>query len=84
MTEINISYDKLSESKSAKCQISIANSGVSDLLLHFQRLFGKELATAEISQKGERTTILFHTSIAKIKLLEKTILLAKQMTARLN
>lgn len=84
MTEITISYDKLKDTESAKCQIDIANNAVSELLLHFQKLFSQELAQAKISQKGERTTILFQTSIAKIKILEKIISMTQQMTARLN
>ena len=84
MTEINISYHTLNHNQLAQCQINIATNMVAELTQHFQRLFGKELAQAEISQKGERTSIIFQAPKAKIKALEKIIIAVKQMTARLN
>lgn len=84
MTEINISYHSLNHSQLAQCQISVATSLVEELIQHFQRLFSKELAQAEISQKGEITSIKFQAPKAKIKVLEKIIITTKQMTAKLN
>lgn len=84
MTEINISYHPLSHNQLAQCQISIATDMVAELTQHFQQLFGKELAQAEISQKGGMTSIKFQAPKAKIKVLEKIIIAVKQMTARLN
>lgn len=84
MTEINISYHSLNHTPLAQCQINIATNMVAELTQHFQRLFGKELAQAEISQNGEVTSIKFQAPKAKIKALEKVIIAVKQMTARLN
>lgn len=84
MTEINISYHSLSHHQLAQCQINIATNMVAELTQHFQRLFGKELAQAEINQQGEMTSIKFQASKAKIKALEKIIIAVKQTTARLN
>ena len=84
MTEINISYRPLNNTPLAQCQINIATNMVAELTQHFQRLFGKELAQAEISQNGEVTSIKFQAPKAKIKALEKVIIAVKQMTARLN
>ena len=84
MTEINISYHSLNHNQLGQCQINIATDMVTELIQHFQQLFGRELAQAEISQNGEVTSIKFQATKAKIKALEKIIVTAKQMTARLN
>lgn len=84
MTEINISYHSLNHNQLAQCQINIATNMVEELTHHFQRLLGKELAQAEISQKGGMTSIKFQAPQAKIKVLEKVIIAVKHMTARLN
>ncbi len=84
MTEINISYHTLNHNQLAQCQINIATNMVTELIQHFQQLFGRELAQAEITQNGEVTSIKFQAPKAKIKALEKVIIAVKQMTARLN
>ena len=84
MTEITISYHQLNGHPLAQCQIDIASNMVSELFQHFQQLFSKELAQAEISQKGEMTSIIFQASKTKIKALEHVIITVKQMTAKLN
>ena len=53
-------------------------------MLTEQTLLGQELNQGTITQNGERTTIQFQASKAKIQTLEKVIHATQKMTARLN
>ena len=83
MTQITISYDKYNN-QLANCQIELPNESVTELRLHFQKFLGPELNQGIFTRNGERTTIQFQASKAKIQTLEKVIHATQQMTARLN
>ena len=83
MTQITISYDKYNN-QLANCQIELPSESVAELRLHFQRFLGPELDQGTFTQNGERTTIHFQASKAKIQTLEKIIHATKEVTARLN
>ena len=83
MTEITISYHQYNN-QLAQCQIELPSANIAELQSHFQSFLGKELAQGIIITKGERTTIKFQASKAKIQTLEKVIHATKEMTARLN
>ena len=83
MTQITISYHKYND-QLANCQIELPNDSVAELRLHFQRFLGPELNQGTFTQNGERTTIQFQASKAKIQTLEKVIQATQRMTARLN
>ena len=83
MTQITINYHKYNN-QLAICQIELPNENVTELQLHFQRFLGQELNQGTIVQNGERTTIQFQASKAKIQTLEKVIRITKEVTARLN
>ena len=83
MTQITISYHKYNN-QLAQCKIELLTANVSELRLHFQKFLGPELEQGTFTQNGERTTIQFQASKAKIQTLEKVIHATQQMTARLN
>lgn len=83
MTQITISYHQYNN-QLANCQIELPTKNVAELRLHFQRFLGQELNQGTITQNGERTTIQFQASKAKIQTLEKVIHATRQMVARLN
>lgn len=83
MTKVNISYHRDDEDL-GKCDIELPNEMVKELLEKFQRLFSEELKEATFTHEGSNTLISFLASRKKIKMLEKVIVLSKDMTARLN
>ena len=83
MTQITISYHK-HNNQLANCHIELPNESVAELRLHFQRFLGPELNQGTFTKNGERTTIKFQASRAKIQTLEKVIHATKEMTAKLN
>lgn len=83
MTRIAIQYNKATE-EAGQCTIEIADAQVTELLQHFQPLFGEELRRATFSKKQEQTVICFQAPKAKIQQLEKVLQEAKTAVARLN
>ena len=83
MTQITISYHKYND-QLAQCEIELPSANVAELQLYFNQFLGQEIMLGTFVQNGERTTIKFQASKAKIQTLEKVIHATKEMTARLN
>lgn len=83
MTQITISYHKYND-QLAQCEIELPTANVAELQLYFNQFLGQEMMLGTLVQNGERTTIKFQASKAKIQTLEKVIYATKEMTARLN
>ena len=83
MTKVSISYHQ-ENSDMGKCDIELPNEMVEELLEKFQVLFSKELEEAIYINEGPNIHISFLASRKKIEMLEKVIVLAKDLTLRLN
>jgi len=83
MTKVSISYHQ-ENLDLGKCDIELPNEMVEELLEKFRRLFSKELKEAIYIHEGPNTHISFLASRKKIEMLETVIVLAKDMTVRLN
>jgi len=83
MTQITISYHKYND-QLGQCEIELPTSNVAELQLYFSKFLGQEMTLGTLVQNGEKTTIKFQASKAKIQALEKVIQATKEMTARLN
>ncbi len=83
LTKIDIQYNKETNDL-GKCTIEIDDQQVTELLQHFQPLFGEELKRASFSKQNGQTIISFLAPKSKIMQLEKVIYQAKEAMARLN
>jgi len=83
MTQITISYHKYND-QLAHCEIELPTANVAELQLYFSQFLGKEMILGTFTKNGERTTIQFKASKAKIQTLERVIHATKEMTTRLN
>lgn len=83
MTEFTIRYYKY-DPNFGECEVKIPTHTLNEFLLHFNRLFERELLQGQFKKEQENTHIKFQASKKKIQLLEKVIHIARASTARLN
>ena len=83
MTQITISYHRYND-QLAQCEIELPTANVAELQVYFNQFLEQEMKLGTFTQNGERTTIQFQASKAKIQALERVIHATKEMTARLN